>query len=121
MHCIELHCIALYCIVFHCIALYCIVLHYIALSCIAMHCPEVSLLWVAWKLLKRLRVLLYCIALHFLHCIALHFLALYCIVLHCIVLKFHCSRFPRSCLKVPVWWVVVVVLNQVPCYPNQLQ
>merc|ERR1712105_587602 len=69
---------------------------------------------VAWKLLKSLRVLLYCIELHSIVCIALHCLyciVLHCIALHCIVLKFHCSRLSKSCLNVHVWWWVVGVLN----------
>ena len=82
--CITLHCITWHYITLHYIALYCIVLHCIALSCIALHCPEVSLLWDVWKLLNRLRFVLYCIAFF---CIVLHCIALSCIELHCIALS----------------------------------
>ena len=69
-----LHCIALHCIAVYCIALYCIVLHFLALHCIVLK----------FHSSKLPGVLLYCITLHCIFCIALH-----------------CSRLPRSCLKVP--------------------
>ena len=49
---------------------------------------------------------LYCTILHCIFYIALHCIFLHCIALLCIVLKFHCSRLPRSCLKVPGGWMV---------------
>ena len=42
------------------------------------------------------------------------------IALYCITLKFHCFRLPGSWLIVWVWVVVVGVLIQLPCNPNQV-
>ena len=97
LHCIGLHCIAMYFSALHwilkkeeCIAVlkkYCIrffergVLHCIALDGIVLQCISVHCIG-----FERKRSALHCTALHCiaLHCIALHYITLYYIALYCI-------------------------------------
>ena len=117
------HYIGLNCIVLNWTGMKLIALNYIALYRILLHCTALSwsftalgCLEVAYKIEIVFCILLYCIALHFvaLYCILLHFIAFYCIVSHCIalhfiVLKFHFSRLPFSCLK--VWELYCIALH----------
>ena len=107
----------LYCFTLFYFVLFCFILFYFVLFCFILFVGwhyffvDISfwlMLFFGWHYIGLNCIVLYWIALHFLNCIALY----------CIVLNFHCSRLPRSCLKVPGGGVGWVVLNQVPCYPN---